>query len=193
MRDILRQLRHDSISLYNGGDGWHMFSSRDNGYGLFPLVRSDYTNEDPLLNESNFNTALQRLVSVDSRTRTFHMSGFGGIDYIEVPLTPAIADEAQAIFDELKDYPILDEDDYSSLEWEDYSRQLLDAIACSETWQLTTEQVLQAFYDLDLFQIGQYIDYDEVQQEITSIAYELSYEMAFNDPNQLELDLKEAN
>ena len=84
---------------------------------VLPVTRN---RDSQSLAESNFTTALEILGS-ESETVEVHRFGHWGPGWFEIILVhPSRFADAQAIADRLESYPILDEEDVSAREWEDY-------------------------------------------------------------------------
>lgn len=86
------------------------------------------------LAESNFAAALE-ILGGESETVEVHRFGHWGPGWFELILVhPSRASEAQGIADRLEDYPILDEEDASKREWEDYC-EAWDSWGRSDYWR----------------------------------------------------------
>lgn len=86
------------------------------------------------LAESNFAAALE-ILGGESETVEIHRFGHWGPGWFEIILVhPDRSADAQAIADRLENYPILDEEDVSAREWEDYC-EAWDSWGRSDYWR----------------------------------------------------------
>ena len=74
------------------------------------------------LEESNFRLTLKALKKISEDDVEIERSGHWAVGWIEViiinPANEAMVKEAQSILDALTDYPVVDDDDFSELEYE---------------------------------------------------------------------------
>lgn len=78
------------------------------------------TRDSEALEQSNFATCLE-ILGGESETVEVHRFGHWGHGWFELILVdPSRRDEVEAIADRLENYPVLDEEDFSRREWEDW-------------------------------------------------------------------------
>lgn len=102
----------------NGFDSWTNYSGPNLGNLVVVLSRS---RDSEILDESNFESALDMLggESKNVKVERFGHWACGWFELILVdPKSKKHLKIAQKIHNELKDYPVLDESDYSEREWE---------------------------------------------------------------------------
>lgn len=147
-RQALHVLRAYAVELFTSCDGKIVWEDRPNGFGLLPQVTyNPYGSYGEFLGASNHEAALERLKAIDDRTHTIHFSGFGGTDYVLVPLTEDIAQECIEIANALASYPVLDEEDLSRREYEAVDSAIADELKYSHEEAELTEAETAAVYE----------------------------------------------
>lgn len=110
------------------------------GLGADRLERGEWlvapvmqTRDSEVLERSNFRSFLQALGG-EGETVEVHRFGHWGPGWFEIilidPSDEARVNEAQEMADALEDYPIVSEDDYSALEWEETTERWANMRVC---------------------------------------------------------------
>jgi hypothetical protein len=110
-----------------GIDGYNNFTGDDSAYRNW-LGVAGRSRDSGCLEESNFATTLKRLGGEGENVRVerFGHWAVGWIEEIYVRPGTNEATEAQKIHDELEEYPVLDEEDWSNRESEEANRVWAD-------------------------------------------------------------------
>lgn len=103
-----------------GLDSWNNYAGQLPDQDLFVLLGRN--RDSDLLSESNWDCAIERLGEENIEIVRFGHWACGWIEYLCIRGDNAQFDEAQEIESELDAYPVLDEDDYSTRQYDEANR-----------------------------------------------------------------------